>query len=106
MISTPSPVTRLPASRISRSRTPSGRDREFRTSNLSWTAVATLLTFCPPGPEERMNLSSMSPSSMPIFPAIRIIVSSYQNLVRGERGDSATILIVIDGGFPRVIHSD
>ena len=70
MTSTPSPVTRFPASRISRSRTPSGRDRELRTSKRSWTAVATLLTFCPPGPEERMNRSSMSPSSTAIFPSI------------------------------------
>lgn len=57
IISTPSPVIRFPAERTRRARTSSGSDREFRTSNRSWTAVATLLMFCPPGPEDRMNRS-------------------------------------------------
>jgi hypothetical protein len=52
--------------RISRSRTSSGSDREERTSNRSRTDVATLLTFCPPGPDDRTNRSSISSSAMTI----------------------------------------
>jgi hypothetical protein len=50
---TPSLVMRRPASRISRSATSLGSEGECRTSNRSCTAVDTLLTFWPPGPEER-----------------------------------------------------
>ena len=46
-----------PARRSRRTRTSGGRLGERRTSNLSSTAVATLLTFWPPGPEARMNCS-------------------------------------------------
>ena len=37
-------------------RTSSGSDGEPRTSKRSCTAVESLLTFCPPGPDERMKL--------------------------------------------------
>ena len=53
MTMTPSLVSRLPASRISRTATSLGSDGEWRTSKRSCTADDTLLTFCPPGPEER-----------------------------------------------------
>lgn len=33
-------------------------------SNRNWTAVATLLTFCPPGPDDRMKLKDSSLSGM------------------------------------------
>src|SRR3972149_11906528 len=50
---TPSLLARLPANRSSRALTASGNEREARTSKRSRTAVATLLTFWPPGPEAR-----------------------------------------------------
>src|ERR1700727_3080649 len=49
---------------MSRIATSFGRLGEPRASNRSSTALATLLTFCPPGPEERTKLSTISPSSM------------------------------------------
>jgi hypothetical protein len=73
---TPSRVSRLPASRISRSATSLGRDGERRTSKRSCTAVSTLLTFCPPGPEARMKLSSSSASSMLMRSLIRIMAAA------------------------------
>lgn len=45
MIKIPSEESRLPESFIKRSRTGCGIDGEFFTSNRSWTADATLLTF-------------------------------------------------------------
>ena len=50
-----------------RSRTAGGNEAERGMSKRNCTAVATLLTFCPPGPEERMKESSISfsSSSMP-----------------------------------------
>jgi hypothetical protein len=71
--STPSLVKRLPASRISRMATSFGSDGERRTSKRSCTAVESLLTFCPPGPDERTKLSSSSPSSMLIWSVMRIM---------------------------------
>ncbi len=56
MTITPSLVSRLPASRISRTATSFGSDGERRTSKRSCTAVESLLTFCPPGPEARTKL--------------------------------------------------
>ena len=66
MINTPSSVSRRPASPTSRSRTRSGSDGERKTSKRSSTAVATLLTFCPPGPEARMKVSTSSSASTEI----------------------------------------
>ena len=60
----PAPVRFFPAIRSSFARTASGSDGECAASNRSCTALATLLTFCPPGPEERMKLSPISFSSM------------------------------------------
>src|SRR3984885_8710328 len=64
MTMTPSWVARVPASLMSRIATSFGRLGEPRASNRSSTALATLLTFCPPGPEERTKLSTISLSSM------------------------------------------
>src|SRR4051794_2492394 len=72
--STPPVVSRLPARVINRRLTSSGRD-DCATSNRSWTAVETLLTFCPPGPEARTNRSSISPSSIESVSVIRIIAA-------------------------------
>jgi len=73
IIKTPSRVRRLPASRISRMRTSSGNDGEPRASKRSCTALETLLTFCPPGPEARTKLSSISLSLMPSAALMRIM---------------------------------
>ncbi len=64
IISMPSAVIRLPASEVRRIRTSSGKDGELATSKRSCTAVATLLTFCPPGPEARTKYSWISFSSI------------------------------------------
>ena len=53
----PGSARRRPASRINRARTAAGRLGERATSKRSSTAVETLLTFCPPGPEAPMNSS-------------------------------------------------
>src|SRR5450432_1664560 len=60
----PSLVRRLPASRISRIATSLGSDGEARTSKRNCTADDTLLTFCPPGPDERTKFSMSSVSSI------------------------------------------
>jgi hypothetical protein len=52
-------VNRLPASRRNRACTSFGRP-ESAGSNRSCTAVETLLTFCPPGPDERTKLSEIA----------------------------------------------
>ena len=46
---------------------------ELRTSKRSCTAVASLLTFCPPGPDARMKRSSISRSPMLMRSLIRIM---------------------------------
>src|SRR5262249_62343094 len=50
---TPSLVRRRPARRASRARTASENSVVRARSKRSSTAVDTLLTFCPPGPEAR-----------------------------------------------------
>ena len=75
MMSMPSRVIRLPASRTSRSRTSGGKDA-WLTSNRNCTAVATLLTFWPPGPEARTKSSWISFASMTISDVIGIIPRS------------------------------
>ena len=64
IINTPLPVMRFPATSISRSRRRPGIDRELFTSKRSWTAVATLLTCCPPGPGARVYIKWISFSSI------------------------------------------
>ena len=56
-----------------RAHTFAGSDGDRRTSKRSWTAVASLLTFCPPGPDARTKLSSISRSSMLIWALTRIM---------------------------------
>jgi hypothetical protein len=86
MTSTPSRLTRLPASTCSRSRTAHGREAERGISKRSCTAVATLLTFCPPGPEARMKVSSISFSSSTMPGATLIIRRVYGSLRRSTTG--------------------
>jgi hypothetical protein len=64
MINTPSCVTRLPANARRRCRTSAGSARDWPTSKRSWTAVETLLTFWPPGPEARTKVTVSSESGM------------------------------------------
>jgi len=64
MINTPSCVARLPASARRRRPTSAGSERDWPTSKRSWTAVETLLTFWPPGPEARTKVIVSSESGM------------------------------------------
>jgi hypothetical protein len=66
MINTPSCVARLPANARRRCRTSAGSERDWPTSKRSWTAVETLLTFWPPGPEARTKVIVSSESGMNI----------------------------------------
>src|SRR5215211_4127827 len=70
---TPSLLMRLPASWTRRALTSSGSE-EARTSNRNCTAVATLLTFCPPGPEARIKSIWSSRSSICREGVISIII--------------------------------
>jgi len=73
--STPPEVILLPASAINRALT-SSSSGDAPTSNRSSTAVATLLTFCPPGPDERTNRSSSSSSRIVMAGVTRSISRS------------------------------
>src|SRR5690606_13506044 len=53
-----------------RSRTGSGKDGELAASKRSSTAVDTLLTFCPPGPDARTKRSTSSSSGIDRFGAM------------------------------------
>src|SRR6476646_5785266 len=64
MINTPSCVARLPANARRRHRMSAGSERDWPASKRSWTAVETLLTFWPPGPEARTNVIVSSESGM------------------------------------------
>ena len=64
-------------------------DRQRRRVHIETqcTAVATLLTFCPPGPEARTNRSSISPSSIASASVIRIM--SIRGTVRRRKYNAA-----------------
>ena len=64
MTNTPSCVARLPANVRRRCRTSAGSERDWPVSKRSWTAVETLLTFWPPGPEARTKVIVSSESGM------------------------------------------
>src|SRR5688572_14358644 len=64
MTITSSSVRRRPASVRSRCRTRSGNAGQALRSQRNCTALATLLTFWPPGPLERMKRSSIALSGM------------------------------------------
>src|SRR5690348_4551297 len=64
MTNTPSCVARLPANARRRCRTSAGSDVDLPASKRSWTAVETLLTFWPPGPEARTKVMVSSESGM------------------------------------------
>src|SRR5689334_23020019 len=64
VINTPSCVARLPANARRRCRTSARTERDWPTSRRSCTAVKTLLTFWPPGPEARTKVIVSSESGM------------------------------------------
>src|SRR5262245_20018652 len=76
---------RCPARAASRVRTDSGRLDERATSKRSCTAVETLLTFCPPGPEARMKDTSISCSGMVIPGAGLSITAVYTGRSRSAQ---------------------
>jgi cysteine desulfurase len=83
MTRTPSTVSRLPARCRSRVRTFSGREGEFLTSKRSWTAVETLLTFWPPGPEARTNRMVISRSGIRMSLVTAIMEPAYHSQAIG-----------------------
>jgi len=64
MVNTPSRPMRLANVVQNRSLTPVGSDGEFVTSHFMTAFVATLLTFCPPGPPLRTKSKSNSRSGI------------------------------------------
>ncbi len=76
IIKMPSWVIRCPARRVRRFRTSSGSEEPAR-SNRNCTAVDTLLTFWPPGPEERINSKRIFFSSTARSPVIGIMLINY-----------------------------
>ena len=76
---------RLPARASSRAFTSleSGASATFRRRS---TAVATLLTFCPPGPEARTNFSTRKGSRLAIGDWLLLINQNPRPRTRGSRG--------------------
>src|SRR5271166_2605634 len=78
---------------MSRTATSFGRLGERRASKRSSTAVATLLTFCPPGPEERTNVSTISLSSIRRSPtfmtldSLHLIRTGARSSLRAKRSN-------------------
>jgi len=70
MINTPSCVARLPANARRRWRTAAGSDGEWAAFQRNCTAVDTLFTFWPPGPDARTKVSVISESGMTMGKAI------------------------------------
>src|ERR1700681_1840931 len=66
----PSSTSFWPARRRRRFLTGTGRLAFCGSKKRSCAALATLLTFCPPGPEERMNFHSNSSSGMTMLGAM------------------------------------
>ena len=94
MINTPSCVTRPPAKARRRCRTAAGSERDWPTSKRSWTAVETLLTFWPPGPEARTKVTVSSESGMNIGKC------SFQNSFEDHNDAGAHFLKILSRAFP------
>ncbi len=71
-----------------------GRVRDWPTSNRSWTAVDTLLTFWPPGPEARTKVTVSSESGMNIGKVY------FQNSRDDHTGTRAHFLKILSRAFP------
>jgi hypothetical protein len=94
MINTPSCVARLPANARRRCRTSSERARDWPTSKRSWTAVETLLTFWPPGPEARTKVIVSSESGMNMGKRY------FQNSLDDHTDTRAHFLKILSRAFP------
>ena len=70
----PSTVIRRPAKVRSRANTACDNAGLWRALKRNCTPVSVLLTFCPPGPGERINRSSISRSSKEMAVVIGIIL--------------------------------
>src|SRR5580704_14635416 len=89
----PSSMSFWPASRRRRFLTVTGSVAFCGSKNLSCAALDTLLTFCPPGPDERMNFHSNSSSGMTMSGA----------MIRGMAAGGASVEV----GMPRLrLHDD
>src|SRR5690606_21630084 len=89
MTMTPCLVARWPANSITRARTRSERPSAFAALKRSCTAVATLLTFCPPGPEERMKFSSRSSAWMTASAEMMISSAMATDMARVDEKEKA-----------------
>src|SRR5690606_9094376 len=100
-------VRRRPASRRSCCLISSGK-RLASTSKRSCTAVATLFTFCPPGPDARTNDSLSSLSSIHMPSATRIIawrsvaevieLQRHSQLLLAQHGDNLLQVVALFAG--------
>src|ERR1700683_5134998 len=82
-----------------RLRTSAGSDGERPASKRSWTALETLLTFWPPGPDARMKLSSISRSSMAMAALMRIMRAHHRKAgVRSFRAGGGDAFGLADDG--------
>jgi hypothetical protein len=75
----PREVTIRPAPWSSRSRTSAGRLMEWSASKRKSATVATLLTFWPPGPDDRTNSNRISRSSICMASLIFIILERHNS---------------------------
>ena len=64
--------------------TPAVRFGERAASKRKLTAVSTLLTFCPPGPEARLKLSLSSERAIDIWSVTRIMPGREYCVARSE----------------------
>src|SRR3954454_10658024 len=78
----PSSVRRRPARARRRDFTASESAAVPARSKRSWTADATLLTFWPPGPEPRTNVSEKSPSGITTPGVTSIVILINPSLLR------------------------
>src|SRR4030081_360461 len=103
---TPSLVMRWPASRLSRASASAGSVSRL-VSKRSWAAVESLLTFCPPGPEARTKLISMSFSSIVRSREIRSMASLNLDGSWRESGRHRIAVVALkrEGGVPRMLRS-
>jgi len=79
--STPAVVILRPASFFRRPRTSSLRTEHLAALNRSWTAVATLFTFCPPGPEAWTKSMLIKLGSMEMSGVMRIILLPFLTII-------------------------
>src|SRR5260370_13526592 len=79
----PSSVSRRPASARRRALTGSASTTVPARSERNWTAEATLLTFCPPGPDPLTNDNEISLSGITMWGVTSIGILVNRRLLRG-----------------------